>query len=198
MVAVVFVGSVPVAAEPQAHKVGQSNSYVVNAVVVNATPIEVVRSVERPVKTCERLDQTSYYRDEPRERRHGGVGAQILGGLVGGVIGNQFGGGKGNKALTIAGALIGSSIGKNRAGRPNQRHYSTRGAARRGNDRSYQPEYHCRTNTSTREIIQVTGYDVTYRYHNTLYKRRMDFDPGDTLELRIRATPDLSPIVADS
>jgi uncharacterized protein YcfJ len=37
----------------------------------------------------------------------------IAGGIVGGVIGNQFGKGSGKTILTVAGALLGSSIGRN-------------------------------------------------------------------------------------
>jgi len=200
------VGSWTVAAEERPPK---SNSYVIDVPVVSATPIEVTRVLERPEKVCRRLSRAdhrwhgawesdwqpqrdssgaynSYHsHDSYRHRRDGGgVGARILGGLIGGAIGNQFGSGRGKKALTITGALIGSSI-------------AIDSRAERGRyDRQYreiQPEYECHTTTRTRQVTEVTGYDVTYRYHNSLHKRRMEYDPGDTLELRVRAVPEVGP-----
>ena len=47
----------------------------------------------------------------------------LLGGLVGGLVGNQFGGGNGRKALTVIGALAGSSIA--RQARPGPPHYGS-------------------------------------------------------------------------
>lgn len=215
-----LAGSVVVVAQERALS---SQNYVVAVPVVSARAIEVTRIVERPEKTCSPVRQ-SHYRDtrsadysrsdsrresayEYRRDRRGGVGSQLLGGLIGGVIGNQFGGGNGKKALTVAGALLGSSIASSGSRREryrgdDARYYSRHRDARDWDEREYrseyQPEYQCRTTTSTREVIEVTGYDVTYSYNNTLYKRRMDYDPGDTLELHVRAEPDVAPIVADS
>jgi len=196
----------------------QSSSYVIDVPVVSATPIEVTRVVERPEKVCRRLSHTDYRRNggwesdwQPERRAYdtyshydsyghsygrersgrgegGGVGAQILGGLIGGAIGNQFGGGRGKKALTITGALIGSSIARGSSTeRPRYERY--------GEYREIQPEYECHTATRTRQVTEVTGYDVTYRYNNSLHKRRMEHDPGDTLELRVRAVPEVGPDV---
>ncbi len=216
----VLAGSLTAAAQERALP---SQNYVVAVPVVSARAIEVTRIIERPEKTCSPVRESRYRdarfdhysggysrRESAYERRHdrrGGVGSQLLGGLIGGVIGNQFGGGNGKKALTVAGALLGSSIASSGSRRERYRaddgrYYSRRRDARHWNEREYQheyqPEYQCRTTTSTREVTQVTGYDVTYSYNNTLYKRRMDYDPGDTLELHVRAEPDVAPIVADS
>lgn len=204
------------------------NSYLIDVPVVSAVPIQTTRVVERPEKTCTRVASTerydrssrsyprrSHYEPYPGERRSrgsGGIGAQILGGLVGGAIGNQFGGGNGKKALTIAGALIGSSIarGDRRRARSDDYYDDRRTYHDAGDDyfeprpaghrdeASYQPEYQCRTTTRTRQITEVTGFDVTYRYNNSLHKRRMDHDPGDTLELRVRAVPDVDASVTQS
>lgn len=45
----------------------------------------------------------------------------ILGAIIGGVIGNQFGGGHGKDALTAAGALLGGSIGNDSCQEANER-----------------------------------------------------------------------------
>ncbi len=190
----------------------RGTSYVIDVPVVSATPIEVTRVVEGPEKVCRRLSRVerrsrghwkgewesewqpdrrsygaydSHYSDDYR-RKGGGVGAQILGGVIGGVIGNQFGGGRGKKALTVTGALLGSSIAKGSA--RERRRYDPYGEYPQ-----IQPEYECHTATRTRQVTEVTGYDVTYRYNNSLHKRRMGHDPGDTLELRVRAVPEVGP-----
>lgn len=197
------------------------SSYFVEVPVVSAFPIEVTRVVERPEKLCRRLDrrpdrraderwETDWQPDRSRgdygqySRRDdythrpsdGGsrVGAQILGGLIGGVIGNQFGGGRGKKALTVTGALLGASVAGNaRGGGAQGSRYDRDRYDHDRERREIQAEYSCQTTTRTREITEVTGYDVTYRYNNSLHKRRMEYDPGDTLELRVRAVPEVAP-----
>ena len=62
------------------------------------------------------LEQTPYqhcYTKQVFIPRNGSSSATpaITGGIVGGVIGNQFGKGSGKTILTVAGALLGSSIG---------------------------------------------------------------------------------------
>jgi len=159
--------------------------------VVSAKPIVTSRSESIPERTCAPVRSSSHsnypnaYGDRygadryPRERdsRGNNIGGQILGGLIGGAIGNQFGKGNGRKALTIAGAVVGSSIARDR--RHPQRGYSG----------DYEPEYVCQTSTRERITETVTGYDVTYSYNGALYERRMDYDPGRSLELRVTAEP---------
>lgn len=187
----------------------RAHSYTIDVPVVKSTPVVETRTVERPERVCEPahwsagrssryeddgVGRGDYYsgsryhdRDRSRyeeryEKRGGGVGAQILGGLIGGAIGNQFGGGNGRKALTIAGALVGSAIAREggNSRRRSSDHYS---------DRDYAPDYVCRTTIKTRTVEDVIGYDVVYRYNNALHTKRMERAPGDTIELRVRAVP---------
>ena len=49
------------------------------------------------------------------ERHHGGIGpstGQVLGGIVGAAVGHQIGDGDGQRAATVAGALLGSAIAR--------------------------------------------------------------------------------------
>ncbi len=131
------------------------------------------------------------YLASDRVQRRGGVGAQIIGGLIGGAIGNQFGGGNGRKALTIAGALIGSSIarGGGREERVERRVYPQADARR--SRATYEPDYVCRTSYRERVVEDIVGYDVRYSYNDVIHTRRMDYDPGDMLELQVRAVPEV-------
>lgn len=137
------------------------------------------------------------YESRGNNRRSGGLGAQLLGGLIGGAIGNQFGGGNGRRALTITGALLGSAIARDTqtSGYRSERSYRDNGYQSRYEpeyELEYEPEYECRTTTHLRTTEVVVGYDVTYRYNNQLGTRRMDHAPGDTIELRVQAVPDVA------
>ena len=190
------------------------HSYVVTAEVVSADAIYGEVEVESPERVCKPVHSRSrgrshssswsrgydYRSDDYRPRRNH-TGARIIGGLIGGALGNQFGGGSGKKALTIAGALIGSAVA---GGRAEQRHAESRYRQRdlyqddddydyrRGRQREFEPEYYCQTTTRTRTVEQVIGYDVTYRYNDRLYHRRMDHDPGATIDVRVSAQPDVA------
>jgi uncharacterized protein YcfJ len=48
--------------------------------------------------------------DRQRVSGDGSATNEIFGGILGGAIGNQFGGGSGKKIMTAAGALLGASI----------------------------------------------------------------------------------------
>lgn len=187
-------------------------TYSLRVPVVDATPI-VTRRVEsyperhcQPVRSSREYATPSYtydsrydsrydsyrgedYRrgDHRREayRQRNNVGARILGGIIGGAIGNQFGKGNGRKALTVAGALVGSSIASNNSSYRNGSYRNDRGRRHR----DYEPEYVCETSTRERVVETVTGFDVTYRYNGALHVKRMDYDPGDSIELRITAAP---------
>ena len=56
-----------------------------------------ITSVERAPEIC------SYIKDKR-------AGKQLIGGIAGGVVGNQFGSGKGRVAMTLLGAVVGVSV----------------------------------------------------------------------------------------
>ena len=69
----------------------------------------------------------------------------IAGGIVGGIIGNQFGKGDGKAILTVAGVLLGSSIG------------SDMGHSGHGYTRNVQ---HCETRYSESVNTKIRGYNI--------------------------------------
>jgi uncharacterized protein YcfJ len=152
-------------------------SYYVSAPVVNVSPITTERSLRHPVRQCTRETRYSHdrdYRYEPRHRQENLFLPGLFGGLVGGLIGNQFGGGNGKKALTVVGALAGSSIARDAA---RQRRYDDR------------PAEICHTTYQTEVVRDVTAYDVTYEYAGQLFEKRMAEHPGNSVRVRVALEP---------
>jgi uncharacterized protein YcfJ len=74
---------------------------------------DVVKPV--PVQSCNTVEVPIY-----ETRRIGGqasTGDTLAGALIGGVIGNQFGGGKGKDAATVLGAILGADAANKKGGR---------------------------------------------------------------------------------
>ncbi len=143
--------------------------------VLSADPIVRYVTVTTPVRDCWR-DVEYYTVNRPAP----GVGANtVAGAVVGGVIGNQFGSGRGNDAATVAGALIGAAIG-NEAGRNRHGYIS---------ERYSRPVTRCETRIEERQEQRIDGYRVTYQYRGERYQTRMPYDPGRELRIRVDIRP---------
>jgi uncharacterized protein YcfJ len=140
--------------------------------VVDVRPIREVVRVAAPHQECWSEPVRHVHRSGPDT----GVYA-LTGTVIGGVLGNQIGKGNGRKAATavgsVAGALIGSDMARNRQ--------QTRVIATE--------ERHCRTVERFYEEERHAGYRVTYRYHGQDYTRTMDYDPGSTVRVRVAVDP---------
>lgn len=143
------------------------------APVVRSTPIYTHYS--DPQRQCWSERVTT---DEYVDRNGVPLGA-IVGGITGGVIGNQIGSGSGRDVATvggvIAGAAIGNSLDRERAGiavAPVTRDVE-----------------HCRTVDAGRDVLE--GYDVTYRYQGRDLTTRMQYDPGAQVQVRVDVAPAL-------
>ena len=102
---------------------------------------------------------------------------KILGAIVGGVIGHQFGGGSGQDIMTVAGAALGASVAAD------QQH-------RRHPDRYYTAtEQRCETRTEWRYEQRIVAWDVTYAFNGEHYRTRMAQPPGDRIRIRLEVTP---------
>ena len=143
--------------------------------VVHVEPLVRTVQVSDPVRECW---------DEPvtRTRYHRGRGdgdsytPSILGGILGGVVGNRFGGGSGRDVMTVAGTVLGASLGNDVSrvdrGRGYREHYTT-------------TETRCSVRERYREVEEHDGYLVTYRYRGHEYRQRMDRHPGDFVRVRV-------------
>jgi uncharacterized protein YcfJ len=147
------------------------NASVVWADVIEAQPIrQVVRIPERE-EVC--WDEQVYH--EVAARRS--ATPAIFGAIIGGVIGNQFGGGSGRDLMTAAGAALGSSVAidRQRANYPD-RYYAT-------------TEQRCEMSTGWRNEERIVGWNVTYQYNGEVYQARVKEAPGDRIRIRVDVTP---------
>ena len=133
-----------------------------------ATVVSVTK-VEGPQQVCH--DETVVEK-RPQEDKHKVAGTAI-GAIVGGVIGNQFGGGRGRTVATVGGAVAGGAIGHK------------------------VQENHQNKDTVTRVVKRCHPvaaaeagrplYDIVYSYQGQTYQARLDYDPGDRIELPVRS-----------
>jgi uncharacterized protein YcfJ len=130
----------------------------------------VIEQVTTPRKDCEQVTVT---RRQPE--RDGNVGGTLIGAVVGGALGNQVGGGNGRKAATVAGAVAGGMVGHEM----DKRH--------QGGRVSSNTETRCRTVNDVSD--KVVGYDVTYNHNGRDYTTRMDYDPGERIEIEPTVQP---------
>lgn len=104
-------------------------------------------------------------------------GGLAIGAVVGGLLGNQVGGGHGKEATTAAGAVAGALVGNNVAGGG----YAT------------QYQQVPREVQSCRTVMEVqnraTGYRVTYEYRGHEYQTVLPRNPGPTIPVRVSVVP---------
>jgi uncharacterized protein YcfJ len=143
--------------------------------VVNVSPIVRQVRVERPRKEC--WEETQYVESRPHISDPAVGGRTLLGGIIGGVIGHQFGSGRGQDAATIAGAVIGSGVGYDAA---------RRRQAATGEERVVQ---RCATRYEKEYEERIDGYHVTYAYNGREFTTRMPYDPGEKLRVRVDVAP---------
>lgn len=136
--------------------------------VLRVDPVYGVARVETPRQEC-------YDQPVVRQESSGSSTAgTILGAVVGGVLGNTVGKGDGRKAATVAGALAGGAVGNR--------------ASDRGGDYE-DTQTQCRQVNSISEQRRIIGYDVEYRYRGEVYMRRLNYDPGERLHVRVQVDP---------
>jgi uncharacterized protein YcfJ len=105
----------------------------------------------------------------------------VLGAVVGGVIGHQFGNSSGGRDRgTAAGAIVGGIVGnqiENSNNPPRERVVEVeRVPVERNVER-------CRTVNEVREA--TLGYDVRYEYAGRTFTTRMAHDPGRFVRVRV-------------
>lgn len=134
------------------------------AEVLNVT--EATTTVQVPREVCEDVAVT---RQKPVKDEKRIVGT-VAGALIGGVLGNQVGGGSGKKIATVAGAAAGGYAG-NKVQQNMQ-----------ANDTYTDVEQRCRTVTESK--AKVIGYDVSYRLGDETGSVRMDHRPGERIPVQ--------------
>src|SRR5690606_3599462 len=78
------------------------------APVVRVEPLVQRVRVETPRREC--WDDVRYVESKPHISDPQVAGRTLLGGLIGGVVGHQFGSGRGRDAATVVGAMVGAGV----------------------------------------------------------------------------------------
>ncbi|AKH19863.1 glycine zipper 2TM domain-containing protein [Sedimenticola thiotaurini] len=146
------------------------NDFRAQARVLSSQPIYEVVRVNQPEERC--WTEQVHHRGGSRTESYTPT---IAGAIVGGVVGNQFGHGRGKDVMTVAGVLLGGSIG-NDLGKKPTRGYVTN-------------ERRCELVDHYREYEEVVGYDVTYRYQGEVFHTRTDKEPGKFIDVRVSVDP---------
>ena len=135
-------------------------------------PVTAVRAVVGPPnqRCWMERQQVQQLQQQPAQPINGqNVGGLLLGGLIGGVLGHQVGGGSGKDLATVGGAVAGALVGNNVAGRNNA-----------GTSPGYgvigQDVQRCETTESTTPAY----WDVTYNYRGTEHHVQMAAPPTGT------------------
>lgn len=139
----------------------------------------LTRVVSVPVSREECWEEpVTYYPQSPYAGVHSYT-PTIVGGIIGAVVGNQFGSGSGQDWATVAGTTLGASVGRD---------YSIR--------REYAParsytvtEQRCRVVNDYQQEELADGYLVTYTYNGRRYETRTPVHPGDRIRVRVDVTP---------
>ena len=160
------------------YRSASSQAYYDYARVIDVAPIVTRRYVSTPHEECH-VERTGYYREVRHENRHN-FAPMLLGSIIGGVVGHQFGDGNSRKVLTAAGALVGGSI----AHQATQRRY-----AEQTYDYVPRTERHCTVVEEVTEIDEIEGYNVTYRYKGNTFVKRTENHPGKRIRIRVEVTP---------
>lgn len=80
-----------------------AGSFVDSATVTSVEKVYKQYRVDEPYKDC-------YIKETIQQNGDGSATNEIMGAILGGAIGNQFGEGDGNDAMTLAGIFLGASI----------------------------------------------------------------------------------------
>jgi len=191
--ALVGATSTAIAAKPSSI----SERFIAYGNVLNAQPVYREVTIREPRQQCwteQEQHIVGYQNRNPNRQRRThtqSAGNAIVGGLIGGVIGNQLGRGHRSRAgATVAGAIIGSAIGSeannngSRHRRFNQRHqspsiplYETRDVER------------CNRVVESRTESQLQHYNVTYQYQGQQFTTQYPRDPGKKIEIQVSVAP---------
>src|SRR5690606_16362191 len=143
----------------------------VYAKVVDVDPIVRYVTVQRPRREC--WNEVVY----EHERRGAIAGPALAGGLLGGAIGRQFGGGSGRDAWTLAGAIAGTAIA------------TERGARNRGDATRATTVERCEVVRERYREQRIDGYRVTYQYRGRRHTIITPERPGSRIRLHVTAVP---------
>ena len=152
------------AANGTADAAASADAGVKYAKVVSVDPVRT--TVNNPKQVCH--DETVTHTAPPKDQHR--IAGTAIGAVVGGLLGNQVGGGKGKTLATVAGAVGGGYAG-NKIEEHNQRAQVSTSVERK-------------CSTVDDSSTKLVGYDVRYVYNGVTRTVRMDHDPGDRVQVQ--------------
>ncbi len=146
------------------------SGYVDTAEVVQAEALYTPVQVAVPVRECW-IERVAH-----GKQSQGAYAGPVVGGIIGGVVGNHLAGGRGQTPMTVAGTLLGASIGH------------------RLSAASYRPPTlsnvrRCQTVNRYEQRQQLVGYRVDYRYEGQTFSTRTGRHPGRFIRVRVDVDP---------
>ncbi|SMN16518.1 Putative exported protein [uncultured Candidatus Thioglobus sp.] len=147
-----------------------SVSYSDTAKITSVDKIYRTHTIREPHQDC-------YIKEFYQADGDGSATNEIVGGLFGGLIGNQFGGGSGKDAMTVAGALLGASLAHDDE------------LAKSKNGRMISKEV-CETRYRTESVERLNHYRVEYEYDGRTFTYTTKSKPyGSTLKIKVNISP---------
>lgn len=148
-----------------------SGGEIYEAPVISANPVYRTVEVSVPKKECweEAVAVPT--------RHHESRTPEIFGAIVGAGIGRLFGSGRGQDVATVAGAVLGGSIGRDQKYR------------NRGNNDEVRYEQRCKVVDEFYSEERLQGYDVTYEYNDNVYTTQTQTDPGSIIKVSVNVVP---------
>ncbi len=149
-----------------------TEQFSVNAKVIDVEPLVRIVEITTPQEVC--WNEQVVHRNAVYKSRT----PLLLGGIIGGVVGNQMGGGRGKSIMTVAGAILGASIGRDIAQQKQT-----------GQQEVLAYERVCEIEQVTHEEERTDGYRVTYQYDGREFVTYTQSDPGAYIRVRVRIEP---------
>jgi len=109
-----------------------------------------------------------------QDRRNANVPAAIAGAIIGGILGHQVGGGRGQDIATAGGAVAGAAVGAN--------------IGRDGGGQQMQTQDVQRCESAPSQA-RPDYWDVTYNFRGQEYRMQMTASPGPTVTVNERGEP---------
>lgn len=170
--------------------------------VIDVEPLYRKVSYEQPKRECWVENQQHVVQNQHqyegnrnhRQRTSGSGGDLLIGGIIGGVIGNQIT--KGSRSstrdgATALGAIVGSVIANEARGSTTHRNKRQRHAnnTRHSTTTVTRPVERCENTVEIRYEKRLYAYEVTYEYRGQTYSTRMANDPGSQIRLKVNVEP---------
>lgn len=144
------------------------------APVTHVEPVVRQVRVKTPRREC--WDETQAVESRPHISDPAVGGRTLIGAIIGGVVGHQFGSGRGRDVATIAGTAIGARVG-----------YDSASRAYAGSEERVVQRCSVRYDQQYEE--RIDGYRVTYEFNGREYTTRLPYDPGRKIRVRVAVAP---------